>query len=120
MKTFVLFLAAALLAATARAQSAPTATLSWNAVTTYTDGTTIPTTCPVTYNIYQGATASTLAKVSTGVTTLTDTINTGLVDGSTYFFAVTAVACSVEGAQSNAASKAFAAGTPGTVTLTVK
>jgi hypothetical protein len=120
MRKLGMFLAGLLVAATVFAQTAPTAILSWSAVTTYTDGTTIPTSCPVTYNIYQGATATTLTKVATGVTTLTNTITTGLSDGNTYFWAVTGVACTVEGAQSNAASKAFAAGVPGTVVLTVK
>ena len=116
----VSILASLALFVSAVAQTAPTATLSWGAVTAYTDGTAIPASCPVTYNVYQGPTASTMVKVASGVTTLTSSITTGLVDGNTYFFGVTAVACAVEGAQSNAASKVFAAGTPGVVTLTVK
>lgn len=118
MKILGLFLA--LFATLSLAQTAPTATLSWTAITTYTDGTTIPSSCPVTYNIYQGTTATTLTKVASGVTTLTSSISTGLTDGNTYFWAVTGVACTIEGAQSNVGSKAFAAGIPGTVTLTVK
>jgi hypothetical protein len=102
------------------AQTTPTATLSWAAVTAYTDGTTIPTSCPVTYNVYQGLSATTLTKVATGITALTDSITTGLSDGTTYFWAITAVACAVEGGQSNVGTKTFAPGTPGTVTLTVK
>lgn len=109
-----------LFASLAVAQAAPTATLSWGAVTTYTDGTTIPASCPVTYNVYQGLTATTLTKVASGVTALTDSISTGLADGVTYYWAITAVSCAVEGAQSNVGSKVFAPGTPGVVTLTVK
>jgi hypothetical protein len=120
MRKLALFLAAFVFSAVVAAQTAPTATLSWNAVTTYTDGTTIPSSAPVTYNIYQGTSATTLVKVATGVTALTSSISTGLSDGNTYFWAVTAVSGGVEGAQSNVASKAFAAGTPGAVTLTVK
>lgn len=120
MRKLSLFLAALLFSACVAAQTAPSATLSWTAVTTYTDGTTIPATCPVTYNVYQGLSATTLTKVATGVTALTNTINTGLSDGTTYFWAITASACSVEGGQSNVGSKSIAAGTPGTVVLTVK
>ena len=120
MKNFVLISLSLFLSFAAVAQSAPTATLTWGAVTTYSDGTTIPSSCPVTYNIYQGASATSLTKVASGVTALTDSITTGLSDGTTVFWAVTAVACAVEGAQSNVAQKVFAAGTPGTVTLTVK
>lgn len=118
---FSFLIGLALFATAAAAQTAPTATLSWGAVTTFTDGTTIPSTSPVTYNVYQSCTsATTLVKVATGVTALTSTISTGLSDGMTCFWAVTAVAGGVEGAQSNVGSKAFAAGTPGVVTLTVK
>ena len=116
----VSILASLALFVSAVAQTAPTATLTWGAVTAYTDGTAIPSTCPVTYNVYQGTSATTLVKVASGVTTLTSSISTGLSDGVTYFWAITASACSVEGAQSNVGSKIFAPGTPGVVTLTVK
>jgi hypothetical protein len=102
-----------------RVTAPPTATLTWTNVTTYSDGTTIPSTVTVTYNIYQGPSATALVKVATGVTALTDSITTGLVDGQTYYFAVTAVAGGLEGAQSNVGSKTFAAVAPGTTTLTV-
>lgn len=111
----------AFFALAAIAQSAPTATLTWGAVTTYTDGTTIPSTSPVTYNVYQSCTsATTLTLVASGVTALTTSITTGLSDGETCYWAVAAVANAIIGAQSNVANKVFAAGTPGTVTLTVK
>jgi len=99
---------------------APTATLSWAAPTAYSDGTPIPSTVTITYNVYQGTSASTLVKVASGVTALTDSITTGLSDGLTYYWTVTAVANSVEGAQSNAVCKSFPNGVPGVVTLTVK
>jgi hypothetical protein len=110
----------AFFALSAIAQTAPTATLTWSAPTTYSDGTSIPSTVAVTYNVYQGTSATSLVKVASGVSTLTNTISTGLADGQTYYWAVTAVAGGLEGAQSNVASKAFAAVAPGTVTLTVK
>jgi hypothetical protein len=118
MKFLALFLA--LVTGLALAQTPPTATLTWTAPTTYTDGTTIPTTVALSYNVYQGTSATSLTKVATGVTALTSTITTGLVDGNTYYWSVTAVANGLEGAQSNVASKTFAAVAPGTVTLTVK
>lgn len=102
-----------------KATAAPSATLTWTNVTTYSDGTTIPSTVAVTYNVYQGTSAATLVKVATGVTAVTDTISTGLSDGQSYYWAITAVAGGIEGAQSNVGSKTFAAGTPGTTTLTV-
>lgn len=105
------------LAVSASAQVVPTATLSWVAPTAYTDGTAIPAGTVITYNVYQGTSASTLAQVATGVTALTDVISTGLTVGKTYFFAVTAVTGGLEGPQSNVGSKAFEVAT---VTLTVK
>ena len=116
----LLALVASLLAAVpALAQSAPlTATLSWSAPTVYSDGTAIPSTVAITYNVYQGTSATSLTKVATGVTAVTDSITTGLADGNTYYWSVTAVANGLEGPQSNVVSKAF--GTPGAVTLTVK
>jgi hypothetical protein len=110
------------LAAPAMAQSAvaaPSAVLTWTAPTTFTDGT--PITGTITYNVYQGTAANALTKVATGVTTLTDTISTGLVDGATYYWSVTAVVNGVESAQTAPVSKTFSPGTPdGVVSLTVK
>ena len=106
--------------AIAQALPPPTATLTWTAVTQYSDGTTIPSTVTVTYNVYQGTSATSLTKVASGVTALTSSISTGLADGQTYFWAVTAVAGGLESAQSNVGTKVFAAIAPGTVTLTVK
>ena len=107
-----------LLAFPSFAQTAPTATLTWGAVTTYANGTTIPSTVAVTYNLYQGATCATLAKVASGITALTDIVNTGLVIGNSYAWTVSASAAGIEGAQSNCGTKAFLA--PGSVTLTVQ
>src|ERR1700734_1330650 len=107
------------------AVSAPSAALAWSAVTTYSNGTPIPASVAVTYNIYQGTSATSLVKVTTGVTAVSSTITTGLVAGTTYYWSVSAVAAGPEGAQSNVASKVFPPPTPvnfppGTVTLTVR
>lgn len=99
---------------------AGTATLEWAAPTSYSDGSAIPAGVAITYNIYQGTSATSLSQVASGVTALTDSITTGLVDGQTYFWSVTAVANGMEGAQSNVVSKTIPFAAPGAVTLTVK
>src|SRR5271155_5814168 len=101
MKKVLSIFAAALLGFASLAYAGPTATLTWVAPTSYSDGTPIPSTVTLTYNIYQGTSATTLGKVATGVTAIPDAISTGLSDGQTYYFAVTAVAAGLEGAQSN-------------------
>lgn len=118
---FLAFFTLSAIAQTAPAIPPPTAVLTWTAPTTYSDGTAIPATVAITYNVYQSCTsATTLVKVASGVTTLTNTISTGLADGQTCFWSITAVAGGLESAQSNVGTKAFAAIAPGTVTLTVK
>ena len=85
------------------------ATLTW----TY-DTVTWPT---VTFNVYQGPQGQPKAKVLTGVTPLTATINTGLISGSAYCWEVTAVVGSSETGPSNEACKTFP---PNPSSLTVK
>lgn len=112
MKRFLLIF----LGMTSVAVAGPSATLSWIAPTTNTDGT--PITLPLTYNVYlgQGATvaACTLGTTPalTGVTALTVTITSGLADGTTECGAVTAVEGGVESAKSNTATKTFPPATP--------
>ena len=84
-----------------------TATLNWAAPTAYTSGAAI--TGALTYNVYQGVSGSTLAKVQSGLTALSAVITAGLTAGSTMCFAVTAVSAGVESAQSAQSCKAFAA-----------
>jgi hypothetical protein len=84
-----------------------TATLNWAAPTDYTSGAAI--TGALTYNVYQGVSGSTLAKVQSGLTASSVVITAGLTAGSTMCFAVTAVSAGVESAQSAQACKAFAA-----------
>jgi hypothetical protein len=118
MNKLVLLFLALFASGAAFAQTTPTATLSWTAPTTYTNGTTIPSTVPITYNLYQGLTCATVAKVATGITALTDVVNTGLALGNTYAFTITAVAGGFESAQSNCGTKGFYA--PNAVVLTVQ
>lgn len=118
MKRLILALALLL---PAIAWAANTATFSWGAVTQNTDGTTI--TGPVTYNIYQTACGSTSggSQVASGITGLAYVISTGLADGTTYCWNLTAVAGGVESAYSNQATKTFLPGTPAaSSTFTVK
>jgi hypothetical protein len=99
--------------------AANTATLTWTAPTTYSDGTTIPSGVVITYNVYQGTSATTLTQLISGVSALTYS-STGLNSGTTYFFAVTAVANGLESAKSNTGSKTFAVTVPpGAPVLTV-
>jgi hypothetical protein len=84
----------------------PTANLTWSAVTTYVLGGTIPSTVPVTYNIYQGT--SPTNRVMMATTPATSAVMTsGLSGGHTYYWDVTAVAGGVESPPSNVGSKSF-------------
>jgi hypothetical protein len=80
------------------AAAAPSVSLTWTAVTLSTTGASLPT--PVTYNVYRGNAAGTIAQLTTGVKTPAYTDNAVTV-GATYYYAVTATCpgC-VESAQS--------------------
>lgn len=98
--------------------AAPTATLTAVLPTTNTDGTPIAT--PTTLNLYQGTASGSEAKVQTGITGTSITINTGLVDGTTYFWEVTLTdAKGTSSALSNEVCKQFPNGIPGAVTITI-
>lgn len=96
------------LAALAQA-AGPSATVTWTAPTTNTNGTPVST---LTYNLYQGLSGA-LAKVQSGIATTTLVVTTGLTVGTTQCFAVTAVEGGVESAQSNVACSMIALPTPG-------
>jgi len=111
---------AALLASAALAASTLSSTLTWTAPTVNTDGTT---PAALTYNVYEGPAATTLASVPvlTGLTTLTVASAAGAAPGAQACFAVTAVEAGQEGAQSNVVCKTFPLSVPGAPTLlTVK
>ncbi len=80
------------------------AVLSWGAVTKDADGNALT---GVTYNVYQAAQGSTKTKVQTGVAAATFTVTSGLPNGTTQCFQVSASANGVEGALSNEACKTF-------------
>jgi hypothetical protein len=90
--------------------SAATVTLNWVAPTTNTDGS--PITGAITYNLYQGASATTLAKVQSGLTATTAVVTAGLTPGTNEFFSVTAVAEGAESAEIAAVSAAIPALVP--------
>lgn len=103
------------------ALAANTATLTWGAVTTNTDGSAISGT--VTYNVYQTPCGSTSGgtQLANGITALIYTVSAGLTDGTTVCFNVTAVAGGIESAYSAQGSKTFPAGVPNPpASLTVK
>jgi hypothetical protein len=106
MRKFIFF--AALLAASQA--FAATATVSWIAPTTNTNGTAI--SGALTYNVYQNA-----VKVQSGVAGLTATVTTGLTAGSTQCFSVSAVEAGVEGAQSLPSCVTLQALTPNAPTV---
>ncbi len=109
---FLAGIAAAQSACFQAASNAPlTATVLWSAPTTNTDGTAI--TLPLTYNLYEGTSATTMTKVLSGITTLTTLVSTGLVRGGTYYFAVSATEGGTqEGAQATPGCKFFPTPTP--------
>jgi fibronectin type 3 domain-containing protein len=127
LKSFIPLIAAACVWGLAPAQTcvpgtpgaAPVATLTFAAVTTNTDGTAIA--APVSYNLYQGPTATSLTMVSGTLKPGTgNTISTGLTAGLTYYWAITAVdANGVEGAKSAVVCKSFPKAVPGVTTITI-
>ena len=115
------FLAALLLAGVtitvAQTSTTDKATWSWTAPTSYTDGTPIPSTTTLTYNLYIGTAgkgSESPTPVQTGITGLTAT-TTGYAAGQAVCGTLTAVANGQEGPHSQEACKSFATipGAPG-------
>jgi hypothetical protein len=108
--------------ATAYAQTANTATISFTAPTQRLDGTT--PTGTLSYKVYQGIKGQTKAVVGT-ISTTTSTITTGLLGGTEYCWQVSATetigtTAGPESALSNEACKAFPVSGLRTVTITVQ
>lgn len=96
----------------------PTATLTFAAVTLNTDGSAI--TAPVTYNLYQGTASGAEVKVATALVVGANTLKTGLLANTSYYWYVTAVdASGTEGAPSNEGCKSFSKVVPGTTSITI-
>lgn len=119
MKTRFALAALALACAPVLAQSANTATISFTRPTTYADGSPLDAATPVTYNLYQGLQGQPKTKVAT-ISTTASTVTTGLLGGKTYCWTVSAVANSLEGAQSVEGCKTFPQAAPSQVTITVQ
>lgn len=106
------------LSASAVAQEPRTAVISFDAVTTYADGTPIEAGTVVEYRLYQGLRGS--EKVLVAQFSGTEfAVNTGLPPGETCW-QVTAVAHDRESEASNEACKTFAWPAPSRVTITVQ
>lgn len=96
-RTILSYLAFAMFVPTAHA--AEPDVITFQAPTKYVDGTDIAAGTVISYNIYQGIQGQAKTKIAT-ITTTGTTVTTGLVPGTTYCFAGTAVIAGVEGAQS--------------------
>ncbi len=118
MKRFQFCFGLILLALSAQAQSVPSATISFTAPTTYTDGTPIVAGTVITYGVWQGLKGATKVRVAT-ITSTSTTISTGLLPGSEYCWTVTAIINGVGSAQSNEACKLMPFPTPSPIVITV-
>jgi hypothetical protein len=96
--------------------TARTATISFTAPTTRTDGSTITGT--LSYEVWQGLKGGTKAKAGT-INNTTTTITTGLQGGREYCWYVIVVEAGFTSVPSNEACKAFDLSSPNTVTITV-
>lgn len=126
MKSFFKITAALLIAAVAGLAIAAgtgtgTATWMWSAPTAFTDGTPIPSTDTITYNLYLGSApgAEAATPAQTGITALTAT-STGFSAGQEVCGNLTAVVNGLESAHSNEACKTFPAVPNPPTGLTVK
>jgi len=112
----IIMLFAFLLTAGANAVTAEAETLSWNAVTTYTDGSSIGS-ATVTYQAYW-STNSNLANLQTLRSSTTSTSRSFIVDtegmprGSTVYFTTKATVGGVDSALSSSLAWNVPAGTP--------
>jgi hypothetical protein len=89
-------------------------TVSWSPVTTDTTGKAL--TCAVTYNVYQGLSATSLPTVTPIAIGTSVILTTGLTIGVANYFTVTAVCGNVESAQPTPVSLVIASAAPATPT----
>ena len=99
------------------AGSPASATLTFTAPTTNTDGT--PITLPLTYSVYMGTSSGGETLLASGQTGSPIVITAGLKGGTSYYFYVTAVDSAGASAPSNEVCKTLAPSVPGTVTITI-
>lgn len=89
----------------------PCLTVSWTARTINGDGSAFATGTTLTYNLYAAPQGQTLTQVAKDLTTLTTT-RTNVVFGTTYCYALTAVAHVAGVASAESAQSAPVCGTP--------
>ncbi len=118
---FLSFLAPANAAPTCvvgKSGTAPTASITFTAPTTNTDGTALTGT--VTYDLFQGTSSGAEKEVATGLSGSPIAVNTGLADGTTIYWYVEAVnSAGNASAPSNEVCKTFPAGTPSSVVISI-
>ena len=97
---------------------APTATVTFTAPTTNTDGT--PITGALTYDLFQGTASGAEKEVASGLSKSPITVNTGLTDGATFYWYIEAVnSAGNASAPSNEVCVTFPAGTPNKVVISI-
>jgi hypothetical protein len=102
----------------ASAQEPRTATLTFDAVTHYTDNTPIPAGAVISYRVFQGTCGSDQKQLVGTITETGTTITSGLERGGNYGWQIVAVVNGEESELSNEDCKAFLV--PKTVTITVR
>lgn len=97
---------------------APVANITFTPPTTNTDGTPIVGT--LTYDLYQGTSLGSLQLVASDLKGSPVAVKTGLTDGTTVYWDLTAVSSSgTQSAPSNVVCKTFPAGIPNTVVISI-
>ena len=99
-------LLASMLAASMPVLAANQVELAWTAVSSYADGTPLPSGTAVSYNVYQGVCGAAKTKVAS-LTAVTTTLTAGLANGSEYCWQVSSTANGMESGLSNEVRKAF-------------
>lgn len=95
-----------------------TATISFEAPTTYTDGSTIQSDAVLSYLVYQGVRGSAKELVGT-ITDTSTTIDTGLAPGEICWNVEAVANGGPPSERSNEACKTFQSASPSAVTITV-
>ena len=99
------------------AGTAPSATLTFTAPTTNSDGT--PITLPLTYTVLMGTTSGGETVLATGDSGSPIVITASLKGGGSYYFELEAVDSNGSSIASNEVCKTFPASVPNTVVITI-
>lgn len=113
---------AVLLLIASQAFAVEPAVITFTAPSKYTDGSDIPAGTAMSFNIYQGLQGQPKTKIAT-ITATGTTVTTGLLPGSTYCFAATAVIGGIESAPSpdtTSSCKLTPLLVPGSIVVTVR